>query len=485
MRPVTVGRSPRVVTAQRGRVALVAQHVGGKRRLRDLALELAVVARRRSAPSPPKQKTSTPYRSASSRYSGSAVGRDVVGDQGDGHAGQGLILAGLGVNVLILHNRYREPGGEERSVAEIATLLRERGHARRGAGARERGAVGRLGPAARRRRRCSRVGWLPVRSREAVRRTGADIVHAHNVYPLLGLTRPCRGARAGAARRHAPAQLPAVLLDRRSSYRDGAICTRCRGRNMLPGRATALSREPARGGNLRRRAVAPAASGSLEAVGRFVAPSAFAARPPGGAGPAARPHLRCAQLPARERVRRPRRRTAGPSTRCTPGGWWRRRASTRRSRRPRAPASRWRSPAPVPRPSRCEALAAEHRGTRALPRPAGAGRAARGARARGLRGRALALGRAMPVLGDRGDGGRRPGARVRRGGLPEMVGERAHAPRPGRRGLGAGDAGALERPGRCAAPRGRESLDARARPVRARALLRRADGCLCGRGRPR
>ena len=31
--------------------------------------------------------------------------------------------------VLLLHNRYREPGGEERSVQQIAALLREEQHA--------------------------------------------------------------------------------------------------------------------------------------------------------------------------------------------------------------------------------------------------------------------------------------------------------------------------------------------------------------------
>ena len=32
------------------------------------------------------------------------------------------------MRVLIIHNRYRLPGGEERSVAEIAALLRRQGH---------------------------------------------------------------------------------------------------------------------------------------------------------------------------------------------------------------------------------------------------------------------------------------------------------------------------------------------------------------------
>ncbi|MGO9497408.1 MAG: hypothetical protein ACLQA5_12000, partial [Solirubrobacteraceae bacterium] len=30
--------------------------------------------------------------------------------------------------ILLLHNRYRTTGGEERAVAEIAALLRRRGH---------------------------------------------------------------------------------------------------------------------------------------------------------------------------------------------------------------------------------------------------------------------------------------------------------------------------------------------------------------------
>src|SRR5687768_6177328 len=87
------------------------------------------------------------------------------------------------VNVLLLHNRYRGPGGEERSVAEIATLLRDqgngvevlerssddlggiRGHVRAGAG-------------------MLAGGLSPDDVEEAVRRTGADLVHAHNIHPL-------------------------------------------------------------------------------------------------------------------------------------------------------------------------------------------------------------------------------------------------------------------------------------------------------------
>jgi glycosyltransferase involved in cell wall biosynthesis len=178
------------------------------------------------------------------------------------------------VNVLILHNRYRGPGGEERSVAEIATLLRGRGHAVEvlerdsaelsGVSGQLRAAAGMLGG-----------GLAPSEVAEAVRRTGADVVHAHNVYPLWG-------SRALAAARRAGAAVVMHLHNYRLfcsigiQYRDGAICTLCRGRNMLPG-----VRHRCRG-NLPEAAIYGAGQWRqqpqiLEAVGRFVAPSAFAA----------------------------------------------------------------------------------------------------------------------------------------------------------------------------------------------------------------
>jgi hypothetical protein len=97
--------------------------------------------------------------------------------------------------ILLLHNRYRVPGGEERAVEDLAWLIRtelgeeaevlERDSATLG---RSRAALGLL-----------RGGLAPDDVAAAVRRTGARVVHAHNVQPSLGW-RALAAARAAGAR---------------------------------------------------------------------------------------------------------------------------------------------------------------------------------------------------------------------------------------------------------------------------------------------
>jgi len=133
------------------------------------------------------------------------------------------------VRVLLIHNRYRSLGGEERAVDDLAALLTRRGHTvelleRSSADAgRVRAARSLLGG-----------GVDPNQVADAVRRLGADIVHAHNVHPLFGW-------RALAAARAAGAPTVLHLHNFRLfcaiavAYRDGAPCYRCRGRNTMPG----------------------------------------------------------------------------------------------------------------------------------------------------------------------------------------------------------------------------------------------------------
>jgi glycosyltransferase involved in cell wall biosynthesis len=174
------------------------------------------------------------------------------------------------MNVLVLHNRYREAGGEERSVEEIVRLLRARGHA---VEVLERSSAD-VGPA---RAGAALVagGLEPAEVERAVRRHGSDVVHAHNVHPLFG-ARALAAAKDGGARvvmhLHNYRLFCAIGID----YREGAVCTRCRGRNTLPGVRLrcrgSLPEALAYGAGLaihQRRLV--------EAVDRFVAPSAFAA----------------------------------------------------------------------------------------------------------------------------------------------------------------------------------------------------------------
>lgn len=133
------------------------------------------------------------------------------------------------IRVLVLHNRYRTYGGEERFVTQLAELLGrqaggvqllERSSAQAGG---VRAAAGLL-----------RGGLAPGEIADAVRETGADVVHAHNVHPLLG-------HRALAAAREAGAATVLHLHNYRlfcaigTLWRDGADCTECAPRHTSRG----------------------------------------------------------------------------------------------------------------------------------------------------------------------------------------------------------------------------------------------------------
>src|SRR5215212_8102420 len=180
------------------------------------------------------------------------------------------VYAGAAV-ILLLHNRYRVPGGEERAVEDLAWLIRE--HLREDVEVLERDS-GALSP----RRAASgllRGGLAPQEVRDAVLRTGARVVHAHNVNPTLGW-------RALEAARQAGARVVLHLHNYRlvcavgTCFTHGEDCTRCHGRNTLPG--VALN---CRGGSRAESAVY-AAGLSLHqrrltaAADAIVVPSAFA-----------------------------------------------------------------------------------------------------------------------------------------------------------------------------------------------------------------
>jgi glycosyltransferase involved in cell wall biosynthesis len=131
--------------------------------------------------------------------------------------------------ILLLHNRYRAVGGEERAVADLAGLLARRGHqvevlerSSQGLG-RGRAAAGLLAG-----------GLDPGEIAELVRRRGVRVVHAHNLHPSFGW-------RALAAAREAGARTLLHLHNYRLfcaigiAYRDGAPCFRCRLDHTRPG----------------------------------------------------------------------------------------------------------------------------------------------------------------------------------------------------------------------------------------------------------
>jgi glycosyltransferase involved in cell wall biosynthesis len=132
--------------------------------------------------------------------------------------------------VLFLHNRYRTTGGEERTVEDLQWLVREHLHEPAELLARDSSSLGRARAAA----GLLRGGLQPSDVAQAVRLSGARIVHAHNLHPTLGW-------RALAAAREAGARVVLHLHQYRLvcaigvCYTRGAECTRCHGRDTLPG----------------------------------------------------------------------------------------------------------------------------------------------------------------------------------------------------------------------------------------------------------
>jgi len=134
--------------------------------------------------------------------------------------------------ILFLHHRYRVRGGEERAVDDLAWLasshLGERVERLERDSARTTPAAAAVG--------LLRGGLRPGEVGEAVARTGARIVHAHNLNPTYGY-------RALAAARDAGARVVLHLHNSRlvcavgtTIDPDGRDCTRCHGRDTRPGR---------------------------------------------------------------------------------------------------------------------------------------------------------------------------------------------------------------------------------------------------------
>jgi glycosyltransferase involved in cell wall biosynthesis len=143
-------------------------------------------------------------------------------------------LGSASPSVLLLHNSYRNKGGEERALADLSALLTERGHnvavQERDSAAELTGVRGRVRAGA----AIVRGGWAPQQVAQAVDRTRAGIVHVHNMLPLFG-------PRALAAARAAGAGVVMHLHNQRLfcaigiGYREGTHCELCRGRNTWPG----------------------------------------------------------------------------------------------------------------------------------------------------------------------------------------------------------------------------------------------------------
>jgi glycosyltransferase involved in cell wall biosynthesis len=173
------------------------------------------------------------------------------------------------MKVLVVHNRYRLPGGEERAVELQLAALRRAGvdHATVMHDSAEVGS-------ARAARALLRGGEHPDEVAAAVRLLRADVVHVHNMHPLFG-------PRALAAAKEAGARVILHLHNFRlfcsiaTCFRDGAPCFRCRGRFTLPGVVLNCR------GSLAESAVYASAlalhqPAVLDAVDQFVTPSQYA-----------------------------------------------------------------------------------------------------------------------------------------------------------------------------------------------------------------
>jgi glycosyltransferase involved in cell wall biosynthesis len=172
--------------------------------------------------------------------------------------------------VLVVHNRYRIHGGEERAVdLQVAALRR--------AGVpyetlfRDSAEAGKVRAA----RSLIRGGEAPEQVAAAVRESSAQVAHFHNMHPLLG-------SRALAAARAEGAKVVMHLHNFRLfcaigvCFRRGQPCFRCHGRFTAPGLALNC-----RGSRPEAGAYAYALSAHQPAVfadvDRFVTPSEYAA----------------------------------------------------------------------------------------------------------------------------------------------------------------------------------------------------------------
>jgi glycosyltransferase involved in cell wall biosynthesis len=132
--------------------------------------------------------------------------------------------------ILLLHHRYRVRGGEERAVEDLAWLIpRELGEPVERL-ERDSTAVGPGAAAA----GLLAGGLRPGEVGDAVRRSGARVVHAHNLHPTLGW-RALDAARSAGARVVWHLHNYRLVCAVGTCFTRGADCTRCHGRDTRPG----------------------------------------------------------------------------------------------------------------------------------------------------------------------------------------------------------------------------------------------------------
>jgi glycosyltransferase involved in cell wall biosynthesis len=173
------------------------------------------------------------------------------------------------MKVLVVHNRYRLTGGEERAV-ELQLAALGRAGVDHASVMHDSADIDR----ARAARALLRGGEHPDEIAAAVRLLRADVVHVHNMHPLFG-PRALEAARDAGARVILHLHNFRLFCSIATCFRDGAPCFRCRGRFTLP--AVALNcRDSLPESAVYASALALHQRTVLETVDQFVTPSNYA-----------------------------------------------------------------------------------------------------------------------------------------------------------------------------------------------------------------
>src|SRR5688500_5602362 len=131
------------------------------------------------------------------------------------------------MNILLVHNFYQQPGGEDQVFADEAKMLRDRGHDVRQITV-HNDAVDRMGKLALARRTIwTRAAYDALRDAAAAHR--ADVVHFHNTLPLISPAGDRAAHDAGAAVVQTLHNYR-LLCPTATFYRDGGVCEDCMGK---------------------------------------------------------------------------------------------------------------------------------------------------------------------------------------------------------------------------------------------------------------
>ncbi len=132
--------------------------------------------------------------------------------------------------VLFIHNRYRTTGGEERVLEDLLWLVREQLGERAELFTRDSSQLGRTEAAI----GLLRGGSATAELASAVKRSGARVVHAHNLHPSFGW-RSLQAARRAGARVVLHLHQYRLVCAVGVCFTQGEECTRCHAQNTLPG----------------------------------------------------------------------------------------------------------------------------------------------------------------------------------------------------------------------------------------------------------